>query len=99
MSEQREKSLVFWVQYLTRRGMGLVRVLNRHGGTCGLRRNFGYAKPNRGNDTMGHTLAVMFEAVAQLLHQSIDPVPERVFHLMSGLVLIAIGMRLRRSFE
>ncbi len=48
---------------------------------------------------MGHTLAVMFEAVAQLLHQSIDPVPERVFHLMSGLVLIAIGMRLRRSFE
>ena len=92
-------SIVFRFQYLAWRGIGLVGVRNRHGGGGGLRRNFGYAKPNRGSDTMGHTLAVMFETVAQLLHRSIDPVPERMFHLMSGLVLIAIGMRMRRSFE
>lgn len=48
---------------------------------------------------MGHSLAVVLESIAQILHQSIDPVPERFFHLMSGVVLIAVGMRLRRSFE
>jgi len=48
---------------------------------------------------MGHTVAVIFESVARVLHQVIDPVPERMFHLMSGLVLIAIGLRLRGSFE
>lgn len=48
---------------------------------------------------MGHSLAVMFESFAQVLHQSIDPVPERIFHLMSGVVLIALGLRLRRTFE
>jgi hypothetical protein len=41
----------------------------------------------------------MFETVAQILHQSIDPVPERFFHLLSGLVLIAVGFHVRRSFE
>lgn len=48
---------------------------------------------------MGHSLVVVFEMVAQGLHQSIDPVPDRFFHLVSGLVLIAVGFRLRRSFE
>jgi hypothetical protein len=48
---------------------------------------------------MGHSLAVMFETVARILHQQIDPVPERMFHLTSGAVLIAVAIRLRRSFE
>ena len=48
---------------------------------------------------MGNTLSLMFETVAQVLHQSIDPVPERFFHLLSGAVLIAVGFHLRRSFE
>jgi hypothetical protein len=47
---------------------------------------------------MVHILAVMLEALARALHQSIDPVPERTVYLMSGLVLIAVGVRLR-SFE
>jgi hypothetical protein len=42
---------------------------------------------------------MMFESIARVLHQSIDPVPERMFHLMSGAVLIAVGLRLRRTFE
>jgi hypothetical protein len=48
---------------------------------------------------MGHTLALIFESIARVLHQSIDPVPERMFHLMSGVILIVVGLRLRRSFE
>ena len=48
---------------------------------------------------MGNSLALMFETLAQILHQSIDPVPERFFHLMSGVVLIAVGFRMRKSFE
>lgn len=48
---------------------------------------------------MGNSLALMFETVARVLHQSIDPVPERFFHLMSGVVLIAVGFRMRKSFE
>lgn len=48
---------------------------------------------------MLQSLALMFETVAQVLHQSIDPVPERAFHLMLGLVLIAAGLRFRGSFE
>jgi hypothetical protein len=48
---------------------------------------------------MGSSLALMFETVAQILHQSIDPVPERFFHLLSGIVLIGVGFRMRKSFE
>jgi len=48
---------------------------------------------------MGHSLAVIFESAAQLVHQSIDPVPDRLFHLVSGVVLIFLGFRMRRSFE
>jgi hypothetical protein len=48
---------------------------------------------------MANTMALVFESVARVLHQVIDPVPERMFHLMSGMVLIAIGLRLRGSFE
>ncbi|MBI2686762.1 MAG: hypothetical protein HYX27_10635 [Acidobacteria bacterium] len=48
---------------------------------------------------MGHSLAVMFDTIAQILHHSIDPVPERFFHLMSGTILIVAGIRLRRSFQ
>ena len=48
---------------------------------------------------MGDSLAMIFETMARFLHQSIDPVPERMFHLMSGLVLVVVGLRLRRSFE
>jgi len=48
---------------------------------------------------MGHTLALMFESLARILHRSIDPVPERMFHLMSGMVLVAVALRLRRSFQ
>ena len=48
---------------------------------------------------MGHTLAVMFEEFARALHQVIDPVPDRAFLLMSGVVILAVGMRLRRTFE
>ncbi len=48
---------------------------------------------------MGHIVAVMFEGLARFAHQLIDPAPERMFHFMSGLVLIAVGLRLRRTFE
>lgn len=48
---------------------------------------------------MGHTLAVMFEEFARTLHQVIDPVPDRSFLLLSGVVILAVGMRLRRTFE
>lgn len=48
---------------------------------------------------MGYSLALMFEQAARLLYDSVDRVPERMFHLMSGVVLIAVAMRLRRSFE
>jgi len=48
---------------------------------------------------MGNTLALMFESMARYLHQSIDPVPERLFHLMTGVVLITVALRVRRSFE
>lgn len=48
---------------------------------------------------MGHTLAVTFEEFARALHQLIDPVPDRIFLLMSGVIILAVGMRLRRSFE
>jgi hypothetical protein len=42
---------------------------------------------------------VIFESVVRALQQSIDSTPERMFHLMSGMVLITIGLRLRGSFE
>ena len=48
---------------------------------------------------MGHTVAVIFEGLERFAHQLIDPAPERVFHFMSGLVLIAVWLRLRRVFE
>jgi hypothetical protein len=48
---------------------------------------------------MGHTLAIVFEEFARSLHQFIDPVPDRIFLLMSGVTILAVGMRLRRSFE
>ena len=48
---------------------------------------------------MGHTLAMMFESAARILHQLIDSVPERIFDLISAVVLIAVGLRLRRTFE
>ena len=48
---------------------------------------------------MGHTLAIMFESAARVLHQLIDSVPERMFDLMSAVVLIAVGLRLRRTFQ
>ena len=48
---------------------------------------------------MGHTVAVMFEELARFAHQLIDPAPEWMFHLLSGAVLIAVALRLRRSFE
>jgi len=48
---------------------------------------------------MGHTLAVMFEEVAGTLHQIIDPVSDRSFLLLSGIVIVAVGMRLRRALD
>jgi hypothetical protein len=47
----------------------------------------------------GHSIAFTIEWFSKLLHQSIDPVPERAFHLLSGAVLIAVGLRLRRRAE
>jgi len=48
---------------------------------------------------MGHSLVMIFDAMGRFLHQSMDPAPERMFHLMSGLALAAVGLRLRRSLE
>ena len=48
---------------------------------------------------MGYSLAMMLETIVGYPRQSIDPVPERMFHLMSGLGLVAVGLRVRRSFE
>ena len=47
----------------------------------------------------GHSIALALESISRLLHQSIDPLPERAFHLLSGAALIAIGLRLRRGVE
>lgn len=48
---------------------------------------------------MSNQLMLLFESAMRVLHQSLDPVPERTFHLMSGLLLIAVGLRMRRTFE
>jgi hypothetical protein len=37
----------------------------------------------------------MFEQLSRSLHQYIDPMPERAFHLLSGLVLITVAMRFK----
>jgi len=42
---------------------------------------------------------MMFESAARILHQLIDSVPERIFDLISAVVLIAVGLGLRRTFE
>ena len=48
---------------------------------------------------MGYSLAMMLETIVGYPRQSIDPVLERMFHLMSGRALVAVDLRVRRSFE
>lgn len=89
-----------WVQDWRDAGMGLVWVRFDHGGRYGFNPTVAvYGNTTKGDRAMGHTLALMFEQAARLLYNSVDGVPERMFHLMSGVVLIAVAMRLRRSFE
>ena len=45
---------------------------------------------------MGHSLAVVLDSAVQVLRQAFDSAPERMFHLVSGLVLLALAMGLRR---
>ena len=48
---------------------------------------------------MGNSLALIFETFARILHESIDPMPERLFYLITGVALVAVGIRVRRTFE
>jgi len=48
---------------------------------------------------MAHTLAVAFEEFARTIHAYTDGVPDRTFLLLSGAVLLAMGISFRKSLE
>lgn len=48
---------------------------------------------------MAHTLALAFEDFARSIHQIMDGGPDRTFLLMTGIVVVAIGLSIRKSYQ